>query len=83
MAAPAVPIARVAERIAVKAGATEILQPAEVLRSELIVRELRVSDGHVGGAVLRMSSECVVRGSQAGGGRRLSSVMRRNQAASR
>ena len=35
-------MARVAERIAVKTGVTEVLQPVEVLRRELIVRELRV-----------------------------------------
>jgi len=42
VAAPAIPVARVAERIAVKTGVTEILQPVEVLRRELIVRELGV-----------------------------------------
>jgi hypothetical protein len=42
MAAPAIPVARFAERVSVKPGAIEILQPAEVLRRELIMRELRV-----------------------------------------
>ena len=58
------------------------MQAMEILRGELIVRKLDVSDGHVGGAELRVSGECVVRGSQAAGGRRLSGVMRRKQAAS-
>src|SRR4029077_2673648 len=40
VAAPVIPFIRVAERVAVEAGAVEIVQAVEVLRDELIVREL-------------------------------------------
>jgi hypothetical protein len=42
VAAPAIPVLRVAEGVTVEASLTEIVQPMEVLRRELIVRELRV-----------------------------------------
>jgi hypothetical protein len=76
-----IPVARITERVAVKTSGNEIVQAVEILRGELIVRELDVSDGHVGGTELRMSGECVVRGSQAAGGRCLSGIMRGSQAA--
>ena len=61
-AAPAIPAAGVAERIAVKAGVTEIVQAVEILRGELIVCELRARDCRVAATELRMGGECVVRG---------------------
>src|SRR5262249_13124564 len=81
-AAPVIPVARITERVAVKTSGNEIVQAVEILRGERIGRELDVSDGHVGGTELRMSGECVMRGSQAADGRRcLSGIMRGSQAA--
>jgi hypothetical protein len=57
-------VARVTERIAVETGVTEILQPAEILRGELIVRELRVRQVmcevrvRCGSAQRRTSADC-------------------------
>src|SRR6516164_1875264 len=80
-AAPVIPTACITERVAVKTSGSEIVQAEEILRGELIVRELDVSDGHVGGTELRMSGECVVRGSQAASGRCLSGILGGSQAA--
>src|SRR6185295_6829273 len=45
LTAEAIPMLRVAERVAVEAGAIEIGQAVEIVRCELIVRELRVRYG--------------------------------------
>jgi hypothetical protein len=44
MPAPMIPVAIVAERVAVKSGLAEIVEPAEILRHELIMSELVVAE---------------------------------------
>ena len=76
-AAPVIPVARITERVPVKTSGNEIVQAVEILRGELIVRELDVSDGHTGGRCL----SGIMCGSQAAGGHCLSGIMCGSQAA--